>query len=167
MRATRKQTIVWRRLMAVTAALVVTAGCTAEAPSPGGAMSPKARIYLTKALDIMQRNSLLSAEVDWTAVRREAFDQARTAQTHRCPRPAPVTSAPGGSVMTSRRSGGLMSTNGRNSAIIPPRAPTALEMCRYRGFGPKRGRPTPGPGTSRTHRVLEVFRRSLSAGTTD
>lgn len=26
-----------------------------------------------------------------------------------------------------------MSTNGRNSAIIPPRAPTALEMCRYRG----------------------------------
>ncbi|MFD4232223.1 S41 family peptidase [Streptomyces sp. NPDC058545] len=81
MRATRKQTMVWCRLMVVTAALVVVAGCTAEAPSQGGAMSPKARIYLTRALDIMERNSLLSAEVDWTAVRREAFDQAGTAQT--------------------------------------------------------------------------------------
>lgn len=29
MRATRKQTMVWCRLMAVTPALVVTAGCTA------------------------------------------------------------------------------------------------------------------------------------------
>ncbi|WP_406432200.1 S41 family peptidase [Streptomyces sp. NBC_01589] len=81
MRATRKQTTVWCRLMAVTAALVVTAGCTAEASSPGEAMSPKARNYLTKALDIMERNSLLSAGVDWTAVRRGAFDQAGTAQT--------------------------------------------------------------------------------------
>ncbi|MFF1966399.1 hypothetical protein ACFVW5_22835 [Streptomyces sp. NPDC058232] len=67
--------------MAVTAALVVTAGCTAEAPSRAGAMSPKARNYLTEALDIMERNSLLSAEVDWTAVRREAFDRAGTART--------------------------------------------------------------------------------------
>ncbi|WP_234322267.1 S41 family peptidase [Streptomyces sp. NRRL B-24720] len=81
MRARKKQTMVWCRLMAVTAALVVTAGCTAEAPSPGEAMSPKARNYLTKALDIMERNSLLSAEVDWTAVRRGAFDRAGTAQT--------------------------------------------------------------------------------------
>ncbi|MGW1705181.1 S41 family peptidase [Streptomyces sp. NPDC002206] len=67
--------------MAVSAALVVTTGCTAEASSPGEAMSPKARKYLTKALDIMERNSLLSAEVDWAAVRRGAFDQAGTAQT--------------------------------------------------------------------------------------
>ncbi len=63
-----------------------------------------------------------------------AAGSAPQSPTHRCPRPAPVTSAPGDSVMTSRRSGGLMSTNGRNSAIIPPRAPTALEMCRYRGI---------------------------------
>ncbi|WP_330481007.1 S41 family peptidase [Streptomyces sp. NBC_00724] len=81
MRATRKQTMVWCRLIAVTAALVVTAGCTTEAPSRAGAMSPKARNYLTEALDIMERNSLLSAEVDWTAVRREAFDRAGTART--------------------------------------------------------------------------------------
>ncbi|MER7811893.1 S41 family peptidase [Streptomyces sp900116325] len=81
MPARKKQTMVWCRLMAVTAALVVTAGCTAAAPSPGEAMSPKARTYLTKALDIMERNSLLSTEVDWTAVRRGAFDRAGTAQT--------------------------------------------------------------------------------------
>ena len=80
MRATGKQAMACCRLMAVTAALVVTAGCTAAAPSPGEAMSPKARNYLTKALDIMETNSLLSAEVDWTAVRRGAFDRAGTAQ---------------------------------------------------------------------------------------
>ncbi|MEV5479284.1 hypothetical protein ACFV2L_35570 [Streptomyces sp. NPDC059687] len=43
-------------------------------------MSPGARTYLSKALDIMEKHSLLRHEVDWTDVRSKAFSQARGAQ---------------------------------------------------------------------------------------
>ncbi|MFF0228300.1 S41 family peptidase [Streptomyces sp. NPDC004629] len=39
-------------------------------------MSPSARIYLSKALSIMEKHSLLRHQVDWADVRSEAFSQA-------------------------------------------------------------------------------------------
>lgn len=43
-------------------------------------MSAAARSYLSKVLDIMEKNALLRHQVEWTEVRRQAFSQARAAQ---------------------------------------------------------------------------------------
>ncbi|MFG3022096.1 S41 family peptidase [Streptomyces sp. NPDC048254] len=43
-------------------------------------MSADARSYLSRALDIMEKNALLRHEVDWERTRRQAFAQARAAQ---------------------------------------------------------------------------------------
>ncbi|MFF7359367.1 S41 family peptidase [Streptomyces sp. NPDC008125] len=44
-------------------------------------MAPKARAYLTSALDLMEEHSLMKAEVDWPKVRRDAFAHAAKART--------------------------------------------------------------------------------------
>ncbi|MER5530639.1 S41 family peptidase [Streptomyces sp. NPDC002677] len=43
-------------------------------------MSADARSYLSKALDIMEKNALIRHQVDWAEVRRHAFSQAGAAQ---------------------------------------------------------------------------------------
>lgn len=43
-------------------------------------MSTAARSYLSKVLDIMERNALLRHQVKWVEVRRQAFSQAQAAQ---------------------------------------------------------------------------------------
>ncbi|MGW2378033.1 S41 family peptidase [Kitasatospora sp. NPDC001683] len=70
-----------RWVIAVWAA-VLLAGC-ASTPSPreGARLSPEARGYLIEALDLMQQQSLRRAEVDWKAVRAQAFDRAGDART--------------------------------------------------------------------------------------
>jgi C-terminal processing protease CtpA/Prc len=47
----------------------------------GPDMSPAAREYLTKALDLIQANALTRERVDWPTVRARAFDQASHAQS--------------------------------------------------------------------------------------
>lgn len=44
-------------------------------------MAPKARTYLTSALDVMEKRSLVTADVDWPQVRRDAFTRAESART--------------------------------------------------------------------------------------
>ncbi|MEU2909444.1 hypothetical protein ACWCQ0_20070 [Streptomyces massasporeus] len=39
-------------------------------------MSAEARAYLSTALDLMEKRSLMRAEVDWTQVRAEVFSHA-------------------------------------------------------------------------------------------
>ncbi|WP_407835467.1 S41 family peptidase [Streptomyces sp. DSM 116496] len=60
---------------------MIATGCTAEPSAPGSAMSPDARAYLTTALDVMERNSLHKGELDWPAIRRNAFTRAAKART--------------------------------------------------------------------------------------
>ena len=43
-------------------------------------MSAAARSYLSKVLDIMEKNALLRHQVKWAEARRQAFSQARAAQ---------------------------------------------------------------------------------------
>ncbi|MET8957719.1 S41 family peptidase [Streptomyces sp. NPDC004393] len=43
-------------------------------------MSADARSYLSKVLDIMEKNALRRHQVDWAEVRRQAFSRARAAQ---------------------------------------------------------------------------------------
>ncbi|MYS92318.1 MULTISPECIES: S41 family peptidase [Streptomyces] len=43
-------------------------------------MSPSAQTYLSKALNIMEKHSLVRHKVDWAAVRSRAYSQARGAQ---------------------------------------------------------------------------------------
>lgn len=43
-------------------------------------MSADARSYLSKVLDLMEKNALLRHQVKWAEVRRQAFSQARAAQ---------------------------------------------------------------------------------------
>lgn len=60
---------------------VVVAGCTSRSSEPAAAeMSPSARAYLSKSLDIMEKHSLLRHEVDWADVRSKAYVRARGAQ---------------------------------------------------------------------------------------
>lgn len=70
-----------RRLIGAAAAvLLATTGCAGRDGAEGTAMSSQARGYLTGALDVMEGNSLFAADIDWTAVRREAFARAGSAQ---------------------------------------------------------------------------------------
>lgn len=62
--------------------LLATAGCAGgTGTDPGGGMAPKARTYLTSALDVMEKRSLVTADVDWPKVRRDAFTRAESART--------------------------------------------------------------------------------------
>lgn len=81
----------WPRGLSVTAlgfvVLAMAVGCTgggaggdADA-APGDGMSPKARTYLTSALDTMEKHSLVTKDVDWPKLRQDAFTEARKAQT--------------------------------------------------------------------------------------
>ncbi|MEU6497574.1 S41 family peptidase [Streptomyces sp. NPDC046984] len=61
--------------------MIAATGCTSRShDSSASDMSPRARTYLSKALDIMEKHSLLRHEVDWTDVRSRAFSEARGAQ---------------------------------------------------------------------------------------
>ncbi|MBW8706928.1 hypothetical protein MBT84_45590 [Streptomyces sp. MBT84] len=62
-------------------AVVAATGCTSRSHDPSAiAMSPGAQAYLSGALDIMEKHSLLRHRVDWADVRSKAFSQARGAQ---------------------------------------------------------------------------------------
>ncbi|MFJ9448593.1 S41 family peptidase [Kitasatospora sp. NPDC101235] len=65
--------------------MLLLAGCAATAgpaPEPEGArLSPQARAYLSDALDLLQRDSLNTARVDWKDVRAKAFSHAGGART--------------------------------------------------------------------------------------
>ncbi|MFE9412533.1 S41 family peptidase [Streptomyces sp. NPDC006704] len=73
-----------RRRISVCAALasvvVAASGCTSGARPPDDGMTPAARTYLTKALDIMQDGSIFRHTVDWDTLRRKAFAQAHGAR---------------------------------------------------------------------------------------
>ncbi|MFJ3588032.1 S41 family peptidase [Streptomyces sp. NPDC090231] len=63
--------------------LAAVAGCTG-ADADGGtedAMAPKARAYLASALDVMEKHSLLTKDVDWPKLRKDAFAEAGQART--------------------------------------------------------------------------------------
>lgn len=65
----------------ISAALAV-AGCTIEGDvETASGMTPKASAYLTAALDVMEEHSLVTADVDWPEVRRDAVTRAQKART--------------------------------------------------------------------------------------
>ncbi|WP_330327715.1 S41 family peptidase [Streptomyces pseudovenezuelae] len=65
-------------LMGVVAAAT---GCASGSHDSAAAdMSPSARTYLSKALSIMEKHSLVRREIDWAELRSRAFSQARGAQ---------------------------------------------------------------------------------------
>lgn len=67
---------------ALVCAALAVAGCTAEGNvGTASGMTPKASAYLTSALDVMEKHSLVTADVDWPKVRRDAVARARKAQT--------------------------------------------------------------------------------------
>lgn len=62
--------------------VLAATGCTSRSDdSSNNGMSPSARNYLSKALNIMEKHSLLRHKVDWADVRSRAFSQASGAQT--------------------------------------------------------------------------------------
>ncbi|MGW1467919.1 S41 family peptidase [Streptomyces sp. NPDC002308] len=68
--------------LALVSAVLMVAGCTGGGGAePEDTMAPKARAYLTSALDLMEEHSLVKAEVDWPKVRRDAFARAAKART--------------------------------------------------------------------------------------
>ncbi|WP_327178752.1 S41 family peptidase [Streptomyces sp. NBC_01335] len=68
--------------LALVSAVLMVAGCTGGGGAePEDSMAPKARAYLTSALDLMEKHSLMKAEVDWPKVRRDAFAHAAKART--------------------------------------------------------------------------------------
>ncbi|MFJ4902710.1 hypothetical protein [Streptomyces sp. NPDC088727] len=58
------------------------AGCTAAdtEAGPDDTMAPKARAYLTSALDVMEKHALVTEDVDWPKLRQDAFTEARQAR---------------------------------------------------------------------------------------
>ncbi|MFH9355486.1 S41 family peptidase [Kitasatospora sp. NPDC017646] len=69
---------------AIVATLLLLGGAAASGPAsePEGArLSPQARAYLSDALDLLQRDSLNTARVDWKDVRAKAFSRADGART--------------------------------------------------------------------------------------
>lgn len=78
-----------RQKLAASAVVIVLVmvGCSdGSPPNTGEDMGPRARAYLTTALDLMERDALLRDDVDWAEVRRDAFTRAGDAdnpdQTH-------------------------------------------------------------------------------------
>ncbi|WP_405608179.1 hypothetical protein [Streptomyces sp. NBC_00076] len=68
----------WAALAGV---LVAGTGCTRQDDRPSGPdMAPEARSYLSGALTLMEKNSLLRHETDWPKTRERAFAQTRSAQ---------------------------------------------------------------------------------------
>lgn len=49
--------------------------------TPPPSLSPQARAYLTQALDDMQQHSVNRKQINWTALRQEAFAEASHAKT--------------------------------------------------------------------------------------
>jgi carboxyl-terminal processing protease len=60
--------------------LMVAATCSAAQETVEG-ISPVARAYLERALDVMERNALNSDSIDWAQVRRETLARAKDAKT--------------------------------------------------------------------------------------
>lgn len=58
----------------------LSASCGGDATAPE-AISPEARGYLNRALDIMEDNSIRRYEIDWVAFREQAVEDAGNAQT--------------------------------------------------------------------------------------
>lgn len=72
-------------VLALTPLLALATACSQhEDTAPDHRMSPKARTYLTAALDLIQKRALKRDEVDCPEVRRTAFAQAADARW--CPR---------------------------------------------------------------------------------
>ncbi|WP_079151198.1 S41 family peptidase [Streptomyces sparsogenes] len=68
-------------VLALTLLLALATACSQhEDTTPDHRMSPKARTYLTAALDLIQKRALKRDEVDWAEVRRTAFTQAADAR---------------------------------------------------------------------------------------
>ncbi|MFJ2861514.1 S41 family peptidase [Kitasatospora sp. NPDC087314] len=74
-----------RAIAAATAATAIAAlllaGCSAGPQAEGARLAPEARGYLSDALDLLQQQSLNTAEVNWKDVRAQAFTQAAEART--------------------------------------------------------------------------------------
>jgi C-terminal processing protease CtpA/Prc len=70
-------------LVLMMAVLLVSCGQMTPAPAatPTPALSPKARVYLTAALDIMQQHSVKRKKINWTALRQQTFAFAFGAET--------------------------------------------------------------------------------------
>ncbi|MER6126290.1 S41 family peptidase [Streptomyces sp. NPDC001795] len=61
--------------------VVAATGCTSSSHNPAATdMSPSARTYLSQALNIMEKHSLLRHKIDWADLRSRAFSQARGAR---------------------------------------------------------------------------------------
>lgn len=63
--------------------LAAVAGCTASDTDARteDTMAPKARAYLSSALDAMEKHALVTEDVDWPKLRQDAFAEARQART--------------------------------------------------------------------------------------
>lgn len=70
-------------LVLMMAVLLVSCGQTTPAPAatPTPALSPKARAYLTAALDILQQHSVKRKNINWTTLRQQTFAFTFGAQT--------------------------------------------------------------------------------------
>ncbi|AGP59571.1 S41 family peptidase [Streptomyces rapamycinicus] len=68
--------------LALTLLLALATACSKqhEDTAPDDRISPKARAYLTAALDLIQKRALKRGEVDWPEVRRTAFTRAAGAR---------------------------------------------------------------------------------------
>ncbi|AEM86675.1 S41 family peptidase [Streptomyces violaceusniger] len=67
--------------LALTLLLALATACSRhEETAPDHRISPKARTYLTAALDLVQKRALKRGEVDWPEMRRTAFAQAAGAR---------------------------------------------------------------------------------------
>jgi carboxyl-terminal processing protease len=59
--------------------LMAATCCVAQDMS--GAISPSARAYVEQVLDLMEKNALNKKSIDWTQVRRDTLERARSAKT--------------------------------------------------------------------------------------
>lgn len=67
--------------LALALVLALASGCSRHADkAPDDQISPRARAYLTAALDLIQKRALRRGEVDWPEVRRTAFARAAGAR---------------------------------------------------------------------------------------
>jgi hypothetical protein len=61
--------------------IILVAACDSSSTDPEEGNTPKAQIYLSTALNIMQTHSIKKYEVDWPPLRAEALEMARNAVT--------------------------------------------------------------------------------------
>lgn len=79
----------------------------ARAPRLGDSMSPTARAYLAKALQLMQEHAVHRDEIDWGKVRRTAFSRAMGAR------------APADTYFAIRGALGSLNVNGHSVLVVP------------------------------------------------